>query len=64
MALRKAVTEGLVIKPQNCEQCGLSKKLIGHHDDYNKPLKVRWLCYPCHGQLHAQWKKSQTFPHL
>ena len=33
-----------------CEKCG-ELKVHGHHDDYSKPLKVRWLC-PIHHKEH------------
>ena len=36
--------------PQPCEVCG--DKAQKHHDDYSKPLQVRWLCRWCHTQLH------------
>ena len=45
---------GLIIaKP--CEVCG-SKNVQMHHDDYNKPLSVRWLCVEHHRSLHKQQK--------
>jgi len=34
-----------------CEVCGDEDRLHAHHDDYLKPLEVRWLC-PAH---HRQW---------
>ena len=36
--------------PKPCEVCGgLAEK---HHDDYDKPLSVRWLCRYHHRELH------------
>jgi hypothetical protein len=34
-----------------CEKCG-SKKAQAHHDDYAKPLNVRWLCTKHHREVH------------
>jgi len=46
--LNRAIVAGKVIKPSNCSQCGKLRKVTAHHDDYSKPLNVRWLCYECH----------------
>lgn len=35
-----------------CEVCG-AKKTDAHHDDYSKPLDVRWLCRKHHLRSHA-----------
>ena len=34
-----------------CERCG-SANVEAHHDDYSRPLEVRWVCRRCHGMLH------------
>lgn len=34
-----------------CEVCG-SEKSVAHHDDYDKPLVVRWMCQAHHAQWH------------
>ena len=36
-----------------CERCG-SKDSQMHHDDYTKPLEIRWLCRRCHLDLHEE----------
>jgi hypothetical protein len=51
--VRKAVREGKLIKPSHCSDCECEhNRLHGHHDDYSKPLDVRWLCPTCHIQWH------------
>ena len=38
--------------PKYCNNCKKKKKLECHHPNYNKPLKIIWLCHKCHCQLH------------
>lgn len=48
VALRKKL-----LTKQPCEECG-AEKAEAHHDDYAKPLEVRWLCRSHHRQHHAK----------
>ena len=54
----RAVKDGK-LKRKNCEikDCG-KRKVHAHHDDYSKPLEVRWLCPAHHKQLHRD-KRAQ-----
>lgn len=40
--------------PLPCEECFSTHDLHAHHDDYLKPLNVRWLCSAHHSQWHAK----------
>jgi hypothetical protein len=52
IALRAAVRQGEITKPERCEDCGRATRLQGHHPDYSRPLEVEWLCARCHGKRH------------
>ena len=62
--LEHAIEKGLVVRRVHCETCGSAGKpykdgrssIQAHHDDYNKPLAVRWLCQPCHHEWHKHHK--------
>jgi len=41
---------------QPCEICG-EPNAQAHHDDYSKPLEVRWLCSKHHAEVHVQMRR-------
>ena len=45
-----AIANGSLVR-MPCEKCG-STKVDAHHDDYSKPLDVRWLCRAHHLEHH------------
>lgn len=55
--VNNAVRDGkLVQKP--CEKCG-AVNAEAHHDDYSKPLDVRWLCVTHHNEHHNEERKRK-----
>lgn len=53
MEVYKAKRSGRLV-PEPCETCG-SDESHAHHEDYSKPLEVRWLCQPCHNREHSRF---------
>lgn len=53
--VHQAVASGKLVR-QPCEVCQATPA-EGHHDDYSKPLEVRWLCSPHHDEHHARERK-------
>jgi predicted DNA-binding protein YlxM (UPF0122 family) len=68
--VEKAILYGrLERKP--CQECGANgtfadgrSEVQAHHDDYSKPLEVRWLCQKCHHRWHSSNKAigSEVMP--
>lgn len=52
-----AIAKRIIFK-QPCEICG-EEKAEAHHDDYNKPLDVRWLCKKHHAEWHRNNKPKK-----
>ena len=52
-AVRRAIRSGALVK-KPCEKCGCVK-VDAHHDDYSKPLDVRWLCRLHHLIEHGRY---------
>jgi hypothetical protein len=49
-----ALKWGEIARPNACEQCGEVRVVMAHHEDYQAPLKVLWLCDSCHRRRHVQ----------
>ena len=55
------------VDAEECEVIGnvndnkeLLNNVEAHHNDYNKPLEIRWLCRNC----HREWHKEHDNPEL
>lgn len=48
-----AIRGGRLVR-QPCEHCNTTERVHAHHEDYSKPLAVRWLCAACHGFEHRK----------
>lgn len=57
-AVYLALYHGNLVK-QPCESCG-AISAQAHHDDYSRPLDVRWLCSLCHADHHKVIRSSQS----
>jgi ribosomal protein S27AE len=54
-AVAQSIKKGLLVRCP-CVRCG-EQKSLAHHEDYDKPLEVMWLCQPCHKQRHKELKE-------
>ena len=48
-----AIKQGKLIQEDICEICGQEDNVEAHHQNYDKPLKVNWLCSSCHHRVHS-----------
>ncbi len=55
-----AIRDGRLTK-EPCEVCG-ELKVDAHHDDYEKPMDVRWLCRTHHAEHHKKLREKERNP--
>lgn len=53
MITGSAIRKGDLIK-KPCEVCGSIDDIHARHNDYHKPLEVRWLCSTHHNEWHKE----------
>jgi len=53
IAVYNAIKDGRLVRGP-CEVCGTDSRVQGHHDDYRRPLVVRWLCFKHHMEHHGK----------
>lgn len=54
---RAYIKAGKLLK-KPCEKCFTDNNVEAHHDDYDKPMDVRWLCRKHHSEHHRLIKKG------
>lgn len=60
--LRYHIQAGNIVRPTRCEECGATDRPIeGAHFNYDEPLRVRWLCVPCHRRWDKREPKDATY---
>jgi hypothetical protein len=57
--VNNAVRDSRLFK-EHCSVCGGRERIHAHHDDYAKPLNVRWLCAAHHKQWHAEHGEAKN----
>lgn len=55
--IRRAINSGTIVK-MPCEKCG-NCKVEAHHDDYNNPHEINWLCKVHHVERHKLIAKKE-----
>jgi hypothetical protein len=68
----RAIAAGTLVRAKRCEHCkkiprtrdGKRVVATAHHEDYDAPLSVTWLCPSCHQRRHSainrEWKALNT----
>ena len=63
--VNNAIIRNKITKPEFCSKCGnheSTSPIEGHHEDYERPKEITWLCSVCHHRLHTQRRvECQTY---
>ncbi len=48
--LSRAIKKKIIMRSDTCQECNKIAKTEGHHENYNEPLNVVWVCKKCHAR--------------
>lgn len=46
-----ALKTGKLVRPERCSRCERGGRIEAHHESYDRPLEVEWLCARCHSHV-------------
>jgi len=58
-----AIKRGELVRPDTCQECGAHDLIHAHHEDYDRPLDVEFLCVRCHFARHG-WSRGGPLANL
>lgn len=58
--VNKRLLSGKIVKPNKCEVCCSEGYVEAHHEDYDKPLEVVWVCKKCHENIHHSNERQSS----
>ena len=50
--VQRALKKGTLVRPETCSVKGCERKPHAHHEDYDKPFEIEWLCPRHHSARH------------
>lgn len=51
---------GKINRPDTCSVCGEKRRIVAHHEDYNFPFEIDWVCDPCHKRIHKEKRRKEN----
>jgi hypothetical protein len=63
LQVKRAIAAGILTR-QSCEVCATTDAVHAHHDDYSKPLDVKWLCMTHHAARHVEMREAVRPDHM
>lgn len=53
-----ALRRGQIVRPAQCEACGVEAFVEAAHTNYDEWMAIRWLCRPCHRRWDCEQPKG------
>ena len=62
LAVNYAIGAGHLARPSVCERCNGGHRIEAHHESYDAPLDIVWLCVMCHRERHGELRLAGIVP--